>query len=92
MGRAFQVLLAAQPTRGVDVGAIEFIHARLREARDAGQGGAARLGRSRRDPRAVRPNRRDVRRRSSPTVLPRADASEEVLGPYMTGATGEYAA
>ena len=37
MGRAFQVLLAAQPTRGVDVGAIEFIHARLREARDAGK-------------------------------------------------------
>ena len=37
MGREFQVLLAAQPTRGVDVGAIEFIHARLREARDAGK-------------------------------------------------------
>ena len=30
------VILAAQPTRGVDVGAIEFIHARLRAARDAG--------------------------------------------------------
>ena len=37
MGREFQVLLAAQPTRGVDVGAIEFIHARLRDARDAGK-------------------------------------------------------
>ena len=32
------VLLAAQPTRGVDVGAIELIHARLRAARDAGTG------------------------------------------------------
>ncbi len=31
------MLLAAQPTRGVDVGAIEFIHAELREARDAGK-------------------------------------------------------
>ena len=30
------VLIAEQPTRGVDVGAIEFIHARLLEARDAG--------------------------------------------------------
>ena len=30
------VLLAAQPTRGVDVGAIEFIHARIRDARDHG--------------------------------------------------------
>ncbi len=31
-------LLAAQPTRGVDVGAIEFIHRKLFEARDAGAG------------------------------------------------------
>lgn len=38
MGRAFSLLLAAQPTRGVDVGAIEFIHAQLRAARDAGKG------------------------------------------------------
>ena len=37
MARDFKVLLAAQPTRGVDVGAIEFIHARLREARDQGR-------------------------------------------------------
>jgi len=32
------VLLAGQPTRGVDVGAIEQIHGRIREARDAGMG------------------------------------------------------
>jgi simple sugar transport system ATP-binding protein len=31
-----QVLLAAQPTRGVDVGAIEFIHQRIVRARDNG--------------------------------------------------------
>ena len=31
-----RVLLVGQPTRGVDVGAIEFIHARLLEIRDAG--------------------------------------------------------
>ena len=36
--RDFKVLLAAQPTRGVDVGAIEFIHSQLREARAAGKG------------------------------------------------------
>ena len=30
-------LLAAQPTRGVDVGSIEFIHRRLVQARDAGK-------------------------------------------------------
>jgi general nucleoside transport system ATP-binding protein len=32
------VLVAAQPTRGLDVGAIEYVHRRLVEARDAGKG------------------------------------------------------
>ncbi|MDE2082949.1 MAG: ABC transporter ATP-binding protein [Burkholderiales bacterium] len=31
-----RVLLVGQPTRGVDIGAIEFIHGRLRALRDAG--------------------------------------------------------
>ena len=31
-----RVLLVGQPTRGVDIGAIEFIHSRLRALRDAG--------------------------------------------------------
>jgi simple sugar transport system ATP-binding protein len=31
-----QVLLVGQPTRGVDIGAIDFIHGRLRAMRDAG--------------------------------------------------------
>jgi simple sugar transport system ATP-binding protein len=31
------VLVAAQPTRGLDVGAIEFVHGRLIEQRDAGK-------------------------------------------------------
>lgn len=34
--RAPRVLVAAQPTRGVDIGAIEFIHRRIVAARDAG--------------------------------------------------------
>ena len=32
-----QVLIAAQPTRGLDVGAIEFVHRRLVEQRDEGK-------------------------------------------------------
>jgi simple sugar transport system ATP-binding protein len=32
-----RVLLVGQPTRGVDIGAIEFIHRRLVELRDAGK-------------------------------------------------------
>jgi simple sugar transport system ATP-binding protein len=33
-----QLLIAAQPTRGVDVGAIEFLHRRIVRARDEGAG------------------------------------------------------
>jgi simple sugar transport system ATP-binding protein len=91
MSREFQVLLAAQPTRGVDVGAIEFIHARLREARDAGKAIllvsadlAEILALS--DRVGVMYGGRLV------TVLPRREASEEILGPYMTGAATEPAA
>jgi general nucleoside transport system ATP-binding protein len=84
MGRDFRVLLAAQPTRGVDVGAIEFIHAQLRGARAAGKAillVSADLGEilALADRVAVMYRGRFV------VVMPRAQASEEVLGPYMTG-------
>ena len=36
IGREPRVLLAVQPTRGLDVGAIEFVHQQLVAARDAG--------------------------------------------------------
>jgi len=85
MGRDFRVLLAAQPTRGVDVGAIEFIHGQLREARAAGKAVllvSADLAEvlALADRVAVMYDGRFV------AVLPRAAASPDVLGPYMTGA------
>jgi ABC-type uncharacterized transport system ATPase subunit len=85
MSRDFKVLLAAQPTRGVDVGAIEFIHTRLRQARDAGKAVllvSADLAEvlALADRIAVMYGGRIV------AVLPRAEASPDVLGPYMTGA------
>ena len=85
MSRDFRVLLAAQPTRGVDVGAIEFIHARLREARDMGKAVllvSADLAEvlALADRIAVMYGGRIV------ALLPRAEASPEILGPYMTGA------
>lgn len=36
MSRELRLFIAAQPTRGVDVGSIEFIHKRIIETRDAG--------------------------------------------------------
>ncbi|MFL5582386.1 MAG: ABC transporter ATP-binding protein [Gemmatimonadaceae bacterium] len=85
MGRDFTVLLAAQPTRGVDVGAIEFIHDQLRAARAAGKGIllvsadlAEVLALS--DRVAVMYGGRFV------VTLPAAEATPETLGPYMTGA------
>jgi simple sugar transport system ATP-binding protein len=85
IGRDFRVLLAAQPTRGVDVGAIEFIHGQLRAARAAGKAillVSADLSEilALSDRIAVMYGGRFV------VVLPRSQASEESLGPYMTGA------
>jgi general nucleoside transport system ATP-binding protein len=83
--RDFRVLLAAQPTRGVDVGAIEFIHAQLREARAAGKAVllvSADLTEvlALSDRIAVMYGGRIV------TIVDGAAASAEKLGPYMTGA------
>src|SRR6185436_2188561 len=36
LSRELRLFVAAQPTRGVDVGSIEFIHKRIVETRDSG--------------------------------------------------------
>ncbi|MDQ2889187.1 MAG: ABC transporter ATP-binding protein [Gemmatimonadota bacterium] len=84
-GRDYSVLLASQPTRGVDVGAIEFIHARLIAARDAGKAVvlvSAELNEvlSLADRVAVMCGGKFV------VVMPASEATEELLGEYMTGA------
>jgi len=38
LGRNPELLIAAQPTRGLDVGAIEFVHRRILAERDSGKG------------------------------------------------------
>ena len=38
LSREIKLMIASQPTRGVDVGSIEYIHKRIMEARDAGVG------------------------------------------------------
>ena len=83
--RNFSVLLASQPTRGVDVGAIEFIHSQLRAARATGKAIllvsadlAEVLALS--DRIAVMYGGRIV------TIMSGATATAEQLGPHMTGA------
>ena len=56
-----KLVIAAQPTRGVDVGSIEFIHRQLVDQRDAGVAVLAGVGRARRDPVAVGPGGGDLR-------------------------------
>jgi simple sugar transport system ATP-binding protein len=87
MKRTFSVLLAAQPTRGVDVGAIEQIHDRLRAARAEGKAillVSAELAEvmALSDRIAVMYGGRFA------TIMKRADATEEILGRFMTGAAG----
>ena len=38
LDRDHRLLIAAQPTRGLDVGAIEFVHEQIVASRDAGRG------------------------------------------------------
>ncbi|HEY3112861.1 MAG TPA: ABC transporter ATP-binding protein [Gemmatimonadaceae bacterium] len=84
MGRGFSVLLASQPTRGVDVGAIEFIHQQLLDAR--AQGKAILLVSAELNEVLALSDRIAVMYRGKFAVMmPAAQASEEVLGEYMIG-------
>jgi simple sugar transport system ATP-binding protein len=84
-GVGFRVLLAAQPTRGVDVGAIEFIHAQLRLARAAGRA-IVLVSADLAEVLALADRVIVLYRGRVAVELPRAQCSTEVLGGYMTGA------
>jgi ABC-type uncharacterized transport system ATPase subunit len=84
MGRDFSVLLASQPTRGVDVGAIEFIHQRLLDARAGGK--AILLVSAELNEVLALSDRVAVMYRGKfAVVMPAAEASDETLGEYMIG-------
>jgi simple sugar transport system ATP-binding protein len=82
--RNFKVLLAAQPTRGVDVGAIEMIHGQLRAARDEGKAVLV-VSADLVEVLALADRVGVMYRGRIVAVIPRAEAGEEVLGEYMTG-------
>jgi len=80
-----RVLLVGQPTRGVDIGAIEFIHGRLRAMRDAG--GAVLLVSSELDEILALADRVLVMNAGRVVgELPIGECSEAALGRLMGGA------
>ncbi len=91
MGRPFSVLLASQPTRGVDVGAIEFIHSELRKARVDGK--AILLVSAELNEVLALSDRIAVMYRGRMTrVMAASEVTEESLGEYMMGTRKDSAA
>ncbi|MEO7963186.1 MAG: ABC transporter ATP-binding protein [Gemmatimonadaceae bacterium] len=90
-GRPFSLLLASQPTRGVDVGAIEFIHSQLRAARDAGKG-VLLVSADLVEVLALSDRVAVMYKGEIVVVLARGDGDAATLGTYMTGAhrTGSH--
>ena len=76
-------LIASQPTRGVDIGAIEFIHRRLIEQRDAGK--AVLLVSAELDEIRSLSDRIAVMYEGKIMDIVSPDATEEELGILMTG-------
>jgi ABC-type uncharacterized transport system ATPase subunit len=90
IGREPSVLIAAQPTRGLDVGAIEFVHRRLVEARDNGK--AVLLVSLELDEIISLSDRTLVLYEGQIVAEHGPDVGEEQLGIEMTGAGREVAA
>ena len=91
MSRELRLLVAAQPTRGVDVGSIEFIHKRIIETRDAGI--PVVVVSTELDEVAALADRIAVMYRGTIVGIVPGDTPRETLGLMMAGAAeGEVAA
>ncbi len=89
MSRPLKVLVASQPTRGVDVGSIEFIHNRLVAERDGGT--AILLVSSELDEAMALADRIAVMYRGSIVGIVPGDTDRDVLGLMMAGVPLEEA-
>lgn len=83
LSRELRLLVASQPTRGVDVGSIEFIHKRIVEARDAST--PVLLVSSELDEVVTLADRIAVMYRGKIVGIVPADTSRDVLGLMMAG-------
>ena len=83
LSRTLSALVASQPTRGVDVGAIEFLHKRLVEERDRGT--AVVIVSTELEEVAALADRIAVMYRGAVVGIVGPDTSREVLGLMMAG-------
>ena len=91
LGREIRLLIAAQPTRGIDVGSIEFIHQQIVEQRDRGV--AVLLVSAELDEILALADRIAVMYEGEIIqVLPAAEATRERLGLLMAGVHEEVPA
>jgi ABC-type uncharacterized transport system ATPase subunit len=89
--RPINLLIASQPTRGLDVGSIEYIHGRIVEKRD--QGVAVLLVSPELDEVLSLSDRVAVMYEGEIVdILPAAEATKERVGLLMAGASAEEAA
>ena len=89
--RPIKLLIASQPTRGLDVGSIEYIHSRIIEKRDEGTG--VLLVSSELDEILALSDRIAVMYRGQiMDIIPVAQASKEYLGLLMAGIHPDEAA
>ena len=89
MSRDLSVLIASQPTRGVDVGAIEFLHKRLIAERDRGT--AVVIVSTELDEVSALADRIAVMYRGGIVGIVDANTSREVLGMMMAGLSADDA-
>jgi ABC-type uncharacterized transport system ATPase subunit len=89
LSRSLALLVASQPTRGLDVGAIEFVHRRLVEERDRGT--AVVIVSTELDEVIALADRIAVMYRGRVVGIVSPDTSREVLGLMMAGVPTEEA-
>jgi general nucleoside transport system ATP-binding protein len=89
LSRTLALLVACQPTRGLDVGAVEFVHKRLIEERDRGT--AVVIVSTELDEVVALADRIAVMYRGRIVGLVPPDTSREVLGLMMAGVPTEEA-
>jgi simple sugar transport system ATP-binding protein len=84
LSRPLKLLVASQPTRGVDVGSIEFLHTRIVEERDHGT--AVLIVSTELDEIAALADRVAVMYRGKVVGVVPADTPRDELGLMMAGA------